>query len=459
MNDINRIMQINGIGQFPKLKFSIFNTFAIIGILFLTAVPVYNSTFNITTSFLVGVISVCLVWALQRYADKKDNNNGWHWLTDEPVKNGEKINKAHANIEMGDIYSKIYDEKIVVELVEDHPRFYVHVIYHEDANLGDTRKLGRLSRELGIETEVGKKPPLTLVHSWKKGASAFVIPRTNEDEISKIKFDESKIEKGKLKSFLGIDVRGRDIGNDRSIAAHALFTGITGAGKTITFRNEILSMFLARPDSIIFSIDCKSGIKVAPHTVFTSDNVSGLKLLDKARELAKGNWSKILGAGLDNWFEYNKEIGSLPPIFINIDEFPQFQADVNKHILEDWAEEKAMAKRNKEPAPIKPDMAVDIIGEFVKVYRAAGCFFSIGAQKAKAEELPTQFRDMFDCRVAMRATNSTASKVAIDATGAELLPDRGGMMFRSASNPIQIGASAFIEKNEMDRFKEKNKEN
>ena len=55
----------------------------------------------------------------------------------------------------------------------------------------------------------------------------------------------------------------------------------------------------------------------------------------------------------------------------------------------------------------------------------------------------------------MRVVNADASRVAIDINGAENLPEKGGVMFRIASRPVQVGAAAFMDESERKRLIEK----
>jgi len=447
---------IHNIGDMPNLKPTLVGSFAGLGSGGLAS----SISFAITGGLPMAVAAFPLaaggLWLADRYIrlSGENANSGWHWLTDPPK--GAKAKKPRdlgkENFDLSAIYQKVYlkssaEQEIWVRVIDDHPRFTVHVIQHDDLKIAEKSKLEALARNLDIETEAGQDPPFQIVHSWGGGRSAIIFPKVlKEGENPKIiPFDRSQVVVGKLVSFLGLDVRGRSIRNDRNIAPHMLISGTTGSGKTILFRNEIFSMKISAPNAIIYSIDYKGGIESAPHTKFTDDMVKGVQYLKEVKTLAEMNWKKIHDAGYDNWFEYEEDHpGELAPIFLNIDELPQFINEGNKHIKELYEEAKAAAKAAKEKAPIKPDLILDMIGELLRVFRSAGVFVTLGIQKPLAKILPTEFRDMLDARAAMRVPNATASDVAIDAPGAENLPEKGGLMFRLASKPIQIGAAAFM---------------
>lgn len=446
---INVWMTAKRIGKMPSLHVSPMGIFAAIGASGMGAFLSMTINGDPVASAVVGSLSACSLWVANRYVEKVDNNDGWHWLTD-PIELKQSVAKRSGAMDaaLTGIYRDVFKcDSIVVENKDEHPRFVVHVIHHDDVHFEDRKRLRKLAIKLGIETEIGREPPFQIVFSWGGGASAIVIPKFlgADEKPTIIPFDESKVQRGKLVSYLGDDIRGRAIRNNRELAAHMMISGMTGSGKTILFRNEIFSMALAAPNAIIYSIDYKGGIRSAPHTKFTSNMVEGLKLLAELKEIAAGNWEKIQTAGLDNWFEYEEaHPGVLPPIFLNIDEYPQFIAEGDRAILEQWEIDKIIAKENGEPKPIKPPLVNDLVGEFLRVFRSYGCFVTIGIQKPKADIIPTPFGDMFDARAAMRVSDGDASRVAIDINGAQDLPDRGGVMFRIASQPIQIGAAAFM---------------
>lgn len=448
MNELAAYMQSRKIGKMPSLEITPTNLTGLTSAALAGGCATHLFSGNISLSVLAGLTTAFGLWAADRYARFSDGNEGFHPLTDPPDNIEQVTTKGKMDHALTTTYREVFkDESLAIELGKPHPRFIVHVIWHDDTNLTDKRKLRTLARRLNIETEPEREPPFQIIHSMGSGASGIVmpkkIPQGEKPEI--IPFDASHIQKGQLVSYLGLDVRGRAICNDRSIAPHGKVTGTTNSGKTIAIRNQIFSDWLAFPHAVIYSVDYKEGIKSAPHNKFTSNMTEGVKLLNEFRDLARANWKIVNDAGFDNWFEFEESHpGKLAPLFLNIDEYPQLKSEGDRHILTQWQEEKAWAKDNGEPTPIKPELVNDIMGEIVRVYRGGGAFVLIGGQKFPANEYPTSFTDMFDCRIAMRVVDGDASRQAIDVTGAQDLPDRGGMMFRMASNPIQIGAAAFM---------------
>lgn len=448
--NVEQLARSRGVGTLPT--FGEFATpiglAALAGSFVAGVYPVYSATGNLSLSALGGMAVSLAVWGAERYHRYGADNGGFHPLTDVPVVHDKVKRVGGMDARLTGIYREVFkDESIAVELMDAHPRFIVHVIHHDDVHLDQNKRLRTLARRLGIETETGKEPPFQIVFSWGNGASAIVMPKIipqDEDPVI-IPFDLQQVERGKLVSFLGVDIRGNAIRNNRKIAPHLQVTGTTGSGKTILIRNEMFSNWLAFPNAIGYAIDYKAGIKSAPHTKFTADMVEGVAMLREFLELAAQNWKTVSDAGFDNWFEYEAaHPGKLPPLFLTIDEYPQLKDKGDQWLLEQFEADKAAAKQVGDAMPVKPKLVNDMMGEVVRVYRAGGAFVTIGGQKFPANIYPTAFTDMFDARAAMRVVNDDASRQAIDVNGAESLPDRGGVMFRLASNPIQIGAAAFM---------------
>ncbi len=301
------------------------------------------------------------------------------------------------------------------------------------------KALPRIASVLGVAPEL-----MEFIPTAGKDNSVIIAPLLEDDWLN-VAFRHDQLEAGALKSYLGDDVFGRAVTYKRSSAPHFLVSGTTGSGKTLTIRNDMYSVATSRPDAVIYAIDYKGGIN--KHcTRFTDDMGKGLDMLNDMIQLARSNWKTVKESGLDNWFEYDaKYPGKLAPLFIYIDEFIQFQTVADAIIDARYQEDKAAARELKDKAPPKPLYTLDLIGELVRVYRAGGCFVTIGTQKPSAELLPTEFRDMFDAKCAHRVPDSAASRVAIDQNGAETLPEKGGFLFQVGSRPLARGRSAYLQ--------------
>ena len=236
-----------------------------------------------------------------------------------------------------------------------------------------------------------------------------------------VAFDESALTPGKLIGSVGQDVLGNHVTYSRQDAPHALISGTTRSGKTEAIRADLQSMRLSGLRPEIHIIDAKGTLCREQCATFTADMGEGLETLQAIVERARERIKEIVAAGCDNWFQYRAKCPDIcpTPIMVYIDEYPQLRA-------------------------LDKDAVEAVVGELTRVHAASGVFVTIGIQKPKADTLPTEIRDMFDIRLAMRVPDSKASMVAIDEPGAEGLPGAGAFMFRNGGDSVVRGRGAFM---------------
>ena len=449
MSELTSYIRSHKIGKFPAFDFTPSN---VVGLLSVSAASTYlahSVSGNISGSLLTGLALSAGLWATDRYwkFSEEGSNDGYHPLTDPPDSVQKVVSHEKQDAELTAIYRKVFkSDSIRVELDDSHTRYFTHIIFHDDIELTNKRKLRALALELKFPTD-SEDPPFRNIASLGNGAAGLVIPKVIPDgELPKIiPFDSSFIKAGVLVSFIGVDIMGRVMSIFRIKTPHVMFIGGTNSGKTVGLRNQIWSDYLARKDSIIYGIDYKAGIKSAPFTKFTSDMNEAYNLLLEFKQLAEESSKIVRESDYDNGFDLEANTSVvLPPKHLVIDEYNVFRAKVDKIILNEWAEEKAAAKEAGDPAPIKPDLVNDIIGELARVHRAGNVFITIAGQKFLADEYPSDMTDMFDARACFRVVNSAASRQAVGENGAEELPEMGGLMLRAGSGNIQIGAAAFM---------------
>ncbi|UJS23510.1 FtsK/SpoIIIE domain-containing protein [Thiothrix winogradskyi] len=237
-----------------------------------------------------------------------------------------------------------------------------------------------------------------------------------------VAFDESALTPGKLIGYIGRDVLSNHVTYSRQDAPHMLISGTTRSGKTEAIRADIQSMRLSGLKPEIHIIDAKGTLCREQCATFTADMREGLATLQAIVEQARERIKEIVAVGCDNWFQYKAKCPDVcpAPIMVYVDEYPQLRA-LDKETVE------------------------AVVGELSRVHAASGVFVTLGIQKPKAETLPTEIRDMFDIRLAMRVPDSKASGVAIDEPGAEGLPGAGAFMFRNGGDSVVRGRGAFIE--------------
>jgi S-DNA-T family DNA segregation ATPase FtsK/SpoIIIE len=245
------------------------------------------------------------------------------------------------------------------------------------------------------------------------------LPRSEWQAVS---FDESQLKAGELVGYIGLDVLGNAITYNRQHSPHMMISGTTGAGKTEAIRADMHAMRLSGLNPEIYIVDAKGTLRRESCNQFTADMNEGLELLTEINQRARERMQEIVNAGCDHWFEYRKQAPDTAPrpIFIYIDEYPQLRAIAGK------------------------DATEQALGELLRVHRSAGVFITLGIQKPKAEQLPTELRDMLDVRLALRVPDKTASLVAIDEVGAEGLVGEGAFLFRVGGHKLMQGRGVFM---------------
>ncbi|WP_020560535.1 FtsK/SpoIIIE domain-containing protein [Thiofilum flexile] len=269
--------------------------------------------------------------------------------------------------------------------------------------------LGLAPEELGFIPTAGRDLSILLAP----------LPRSEWQAVS---FDESQLKAGELIGYIGLDVLGQPVTYNRKQAPHMLISGTTGAGKTEAIRADIHAMRLSGLNPEIYIIDAKGTLRREPCQQFTSDMQEGLDILNTINLLARERMAEIVKADCDNWFQYQQKAPETAPkpIFAYIDEYPQLRVVAGKEATE------------------------SALGELLRVHRSAGVFITLGIQKPKADQLPTELRDMLDVRLALRVPDKVASLVAIDDTGAEGLAGEGAFLFRVGGNKLIQGRGVML---------------
>lgn len=250
---------------------------------------------------------------------------------------------------------------------------------------------------------------------------SIILAPLARSEWMPVEFDESALTPGKLIGYVGRDVLSNHVIYSRRDAPHMLISGTTRSGKTEAIRADLQSMRLSGLRPEIHIIDAKGTLCREQCATFTADMGEGLATLQSIVERARERIKEIVAAGCDNWFQYRAKCPDVcpAPIMVYVDEYPQLRA-------------------------LDKDAVEASVGELTRVHAASGVFVTLGIQKPKADALPTEIRDMFDIRLAMRVPDSKASMVAIDEPGAEGLPGAGAFMFRNGGDSVIRGRGAYL---------------
>ncbi|WP_456274773.1 FtsK/SpoIIIE domain-containing protein [Bacillus sp. AK031] len=241
-----------------------------------------------------------------------------------------------------------------------------------------------------------------------------------------------KIKKTNLVAPMGFDPLNDVISIDLSDPStpHLLTGGTTGSGKSVTLNSIILgTMCFYEPSQLQFVfIDPKqvefSIYEGLPHTesVVTEigEAVNKLSLMVEEMERRYSMFKDEYASNLDEYTQMTQEV--LPRIVIVFDEFADFMS-----------QEKEIASQ--------VENAILRLGQKA---RAAGIHLIICTQNPKSDIINTNIRNNLGARLALRATDSTASSVILGESGAENLGGKGDFLAKTASQKVTRGKSPFL---------------
>jgi DNA segregation ATPase FtsK/SpoIIIE, S-DNA-T family len=240
------------------------------------------------------------------------------------------------------------------------------------------------------------------------------------------------IKRSNLVAPLGFDPLNNVINIDLSDPStpHLLTGGTTGSGKSVTLNSIILgTMCFYEPSQLQYVfIDPKqvefSIYEDLPHTqaVVTSidEAVVTLNMLVEEMERRYGLFKNEFASNLDEYIDATKN--ELPRIVCVFDEFADFMS-----------QEKEIASQ--------VENAILRLGQKA---RAAGIHLIICTQNPKSDIINTNIRNNLGARLALRATDSTASSVILGESGAENLGGKGDFLAKTASQKVTRGKSPFL---------------
>lgn len=334
------------------------------------------------------------------------------------------IRKLKQNFNQNGIHLNIKDAIIgssVIRLVLDLP-----------ADLPANKVLSR-SKDIQIWLGLSTEPHIFI----NKGMKIDII-REEPETIYFEKFMEltrkqlsGKITDTNLIAPLGLDPLNNVIFMDfsSSMSPHLLTGGTTGSGKSVTLNSIILGMMcLYRPEQVqfIFIDPKKVEFTIYEEKIHTkeviTDLVEAVNVLQFLVNEMEERYTKFAKEGVTNLDEYISEVGErLPRIVLVFDEFADFMtqdADMKKQV----------------------ENAILRLGQKA---RAAGIHLIICTQNPRADIINTNIRNNLGARLALRATDATASNIILDESGAEKLAGKGDFLAKLYGN-IERGKSPYL---------------
>lgn len=237
------------------------------------------------------------------------------------------------------------------------------------------------------------------------------------------------------KVTIGINDEGFPVVLDIAQFPHGLISGITGSGKS-TCMNTIISCLIAcaAPSKVgIVLIDPKATelekFKMARHNLFSNKVMCSSydikNTLWRLETIRRDRQNLFSANGVADLNHYNALDGveKLAPIVVFIDEIGQVVTDASSR---------------------------DALHRLASLSRTAGIHLICAVQKPSAKILPTEFRDNLGTKLAFKAANKSASRVALDEAGAEKLIGKGdGLYYDTESCSYRNFQCAYVSDEEI----------
>lgn len=189
---------------------------------------------------------------------------------------------------------------------------------------------------------------------------------------------------------------------------HMLIAGMTGSGKSVFFKQVLLSLLKSTPKTKMYLVDLKQGLEMtdfkdAPNVEIVKDIKSAVKLLsDIKAEMEK----RLNYLGEVNRKNIIPEKDNMPRIIVGIDECSVLYMKKNK-----GSHEYDLHIR-----------ATEITDDIAKLSRAAGIHLILATQKVTKETINTSIQDNIAGKVCFKMSGNSASVLVLGNKKAEELP-------------------------------------
>lgn len=216
------------------------------------------------------------------------------------------------------------------------------------------------------------------------------------------------------KVALGINDKNEPVVLNVEDFPHALISGTTGSGKS-TCMNVIATSIIATvaPSKCkLVLIDPKATelekFRFAPHNLFSGEVATNSyeikKMLWQIERIRQKRQDIFADNKVSNIQQYNEleDETTMSSIIVLVDELGQVCCDKSSQMA---------------------------LFRLASLSRTAGIHLICATQKPSAKLLPTEFRDNLNTRIAFKAASKSASRVAIEETGAEKLIGKGDGLY------------------------------
>ena len=309
----------------------------------------------------------------------------------------------------------------------------------------------KISRILGLKDDLQMALSATNMHIEApipgKPFVGIEIPNEKKTILglrSIVELDEFK-DGSNLTLIIGKDIIGRPVISDLTKMPHLLVAGATGAGKSVTLHNLIISLLYKNSpnDLKLIILDPKrvefTAYNALPHlyTPIIKDAKTAIKCLNWAAQEMERRYDVLGEYGMPNLIDYNKKIfnpalekakkrndegetvSGLPPkmpfIVIVFDEFNDFMLSYPKEIT-------------------------PIITSLSQKARAAGIHLILTTQRPDVKVITGTIKANIPSRIALKTTSQIDSRTILDQAGAEDLLGNGDMLYMNGSSIIRVQA-------------------
>lgn len=383
---------------------------------------------TLTSGSAAVLASLMAGWTYHRIASAGARGG---FFLDKPRQVRKAKPAVNFNIELTEHFQKLgagFENCVVTE--QRAPQHKVFVIPNLDPEKVE-RQMKKISMLLNVSDQA-----MNFYQNWGKGQSAILVP-AKKDQWQDVHFDPSALDSSKLQLFLGRGIRGEAFVIDLEDDPFGLVAGKTGAGKTNLVRSALKSLPLSDIKSVVYIMDPKEDAQLMrePCDWHSTDIPTCIAKLEALYTEGETRQAKYSAAGCDNYFEYQRKVDpSEPAIFVLADE------------MADYFEPDLTEKLEKDEYPLHK-RALSIFSRFLRKRRSSGIFIMGCIQDPKAEIMSTNTRNNFTFRISLMVSDAAASKVAMgmEKAGAERLPPKGGMLFKTNEQKVPaLGRAAII---------------
>lgn len=440
MENINKLMQVYKIGQFPKIKLSLIGFFASVQCMQIGGYIAWKLTPNYVLITLSALTATVILWVVDRYINR-DENSEWHWLTDPPQHQKPLAKRLNINPEITSIIQKkTKDETLIAEETRSNQYRILTIRNDNPEALGKSAIRAAIAIQNGIQNPDAVK----FMPVFDVGKSAFLLPLP-ADEWEDVPFKEGAIKHGKPIVQLGVDLNGNDVTIDLKKNPHTCAAGMTGTGKTAWMMVYIKSLLESGLDPVLYIIDPNDNLGVFSEEAFNSGG-SYIKELHEGANLLRAlveepDDDEDIPAHPHNFIERKKRmIGSqnlwsfrakggtgedARPVVVVVDEVAAYTVASDKDL--------------------KKQVVADL-GVIARRFRAAGALLLVATQRPSADILPGEFLANCGNVIAFSHANRQSSQVTLGSSAASGIPGWGGFVAKfGGSELLTYGRATYLD--------------